>query len=188
VQLWLLTAGDVCKADLSDEEYAMVSKAVLESDIMDAEILGLLERRPKAFHVGLLPSCSKGAHASDFKDTAAAQVTQALRDRALADLKVFEAELKADQVTLAETKEGSLHLQDLPRWIELDHRRDQAAKSKALAEAHMAKFSPPPPVSSARGTTCPGRSPCSLRQAASAGASGATLSGSTLTPPSRATP
>ena len=44
-----------CKQVLKQEEFEELEKAILYNDAMDAQILGIIKRFPKNFHIGMIP-------------------------------------------------------------------------------------------------------------------------------------
>ena len=57
-------------------------------------------------------------------------------------LKVLEAELSADWASLLELHQGSQQLNELLRWLDLEHRRTQAATAEALVDRYLSKLFP----------------------------------------------
>ena len=47
----------MAEKDLSKEDYAIIAEAVLKRNSIDGEIITMLERRPRIFHLGMLPAC-----------------------------------------------------------------------------------------------------------------------------------
>lgn len=136
VQRWDETIAAVAEADLPKDEYKQLEDAVLKDSAIDQEILSMLQRCPGVFHIGMLPSCSSGQLNVD---EAAKAVVTAHREAASGQLKVFEAELHSDWVTIAAMSAGSAQLAELLKWLALEHRRGQAALAEALVARRMAK-------------------------------------------------
>jgi len=55
IQHWTQTIRHCCRADLSVADFEEMEKAVLYGDAMDAQIVAVLKRWPKVFHVGMIP-------------------------------------------------------------------------------------------------------------------------------------
>ena len=147
VQMWDLTVHDVAQKDLSESDFAMLQDAILTTRSLDAEVVALLARRPNTFHMGLLPTCCGDEKLAD--DTAKA-VHQAHSEAAHGKLKVLEAELAADWASLQELHHGHHQLHELLRWIELEHRRSQAATAERLVTSFLSRSFPTLPVSQAK--------------------------------------
>jgi len=91
IQAWDETIEKVAAADLPKNDQTLLQDAVLKGNAIDTEILSMLDRRPRMFHLGMLPSCR-----SDVTGTQAAEMAQAHNEASAARLKLFELELKAD--------------------------------------------------------------------------------------------
>jgi hypothetical protein len=139
VQQWDLSMAEVCRADLAAEEFELLQDAILRSRSMDKEVLSMLLRRPAVFHIGMLPTLS----AREVQvDDAARQVQQAHVEASQSKFKVLEAELQADWASLLELQLGSQQLSELLRWLDLEHRRTQAATAEALVDRYLRKAFP----------------------------------------------
>jgi hypothetical protein len=139
VQQWDLAMADVARKDLTAADFQLLENAILGSRSMDPEVMAMLVRRPAMFHIGLLPTCCSGEKMAD--ETARA-VHQAHSEAAQGRLKVLEAELQADWVTLSEMRQGHQQLTELLRWLELEHRRVQVSTAERLVSTFLAKSFP----------------------------------------------
>ena len=113
------------------------SKTLLNGNGLDDEILSMLARRPRIFHLGMLPSCR-----SDVTGIRAAENSKAHMEAAAARLKLFELELKGDWELIEETKAAKAELAELLRWLDLEHQRSQTAMGLALVSKRMSATHP----------------------------------------------
>ena len=105
---------------------------------MDVEVLSVLQRRPRVFHLGMLPTCQP----EQTSDLAAAEINKAHSEASAARFKLFEAELKADWQLLKETECAKKELKELLQWLELEHRRKQAQLGATLVRRRLDKTHP----------------------------------------------
>ena len=56
IQFWRQAIEPCARKDLSKEDYDVFKRMVLTSQHLDKEIASLIERVPKYFHMGLMPS------------------------------------------------------------------------------------------------------------------------------------
>ena len=138
IQAWDESICKVAAKDLPKADYDMLAEAVLTGKHMDAEILCVLNRRPRVFHLRMLPTCAVEVGS----DEVAADIAKAHVEAAAAKLKLFEAELRSDWATLREAEAAKQQLKELLHWLDLEHRRTQAALGEALVAKRMAKTHP----------------------------------------------
>ena len=123
---------------MSKDDYDLLEKAILSGSSMDAEVLSVLQRRPRVFHLGMLPTCQP----EQTSDLAAAEINKAHSEASAARFKLFEAELKADWQLLEETECAKKELKELLQWLELEHRRNQAQLGATLVRRRLDKTHP----------------------------------------------
>ena len=138
IQAWDESICKVAAKDLPKADYDMLAEAVLTGNHMDAEILCMLNRRPRVFHLRMLPTCAVEVGS----DEVAADIAKAHVEAAAAKLKLFEAELRSDWAALREAETAKQQLKELLHWLDLEHRRTQAALGEALVAKRMAKTHP----------------------------------------------
>ena len=96
IQHWDLTKGRCCKEDLKQAEFEELEKAVLYGDAMDAQILGIIKRFPKNFHIGMIPDMRTNFAKADVDTDAQAQI-EAEHAKWQAELCLFKGNLILDQ-------------------------------------------------------------------------------------------
>jgi hypothetical protein len=88
IQAWDESICKVSAKDLPKADYDMLAEAVLTSNHIDAEIICMLNRRPRVFHLRMLPTCSVEVGS----DEVAADIAKAHVEASAAKLKLFEAD------------------------------------------------------------------------------------------------
>ena len=83
IQHWDNTIGACCKADLPEHEFIELEKAFLFGDVMDTQILNIIRRYPKTFHIGMIPDMRTSF--------AEAQVDDAMHEQIEADHAKWQA-------------------------------------------------------------------------------------------------
>ena len=132
VQAWDETISKVAEQDLTKEDYDIIAEAVLKKNSIDDEIIAMLERRPRIFHLGMLPACR-----ADVAGDRATEIAKAHSEAAAARLKLFEIELRGDWELIEQTKAAKAELAELLAWLELEHKRTQEAMGNALVTKRM---------------------------------------------------
>ena len=92
VQAWTETIATVAKNDFGKHDFDLLESAVLRSSSMDAEICTMLARKPRTFHLNMLPICQQEAKS----DVVAREIAKAHTEASQARLHVFEMELVHD--------------------------------------------------------------------------------------------
>ena len=131
IQHWDFTMRACCEADLTKEEFDELEKAILYGDAMDAQILKVISRFPKSFHIGMIPDMRTNIAEVD-ENTVAQEQVEAEQARWQAELRVFTSHLTADQKLIQKTQVGSRYLQDFLQWNEAEHVRKQGQVGKSL--------------------------------------------------------
>ena len=129
IQFWSLSMAPCAKKDLSHEDFEQFRIMVFTTDHLDKDIVSILERVPKWFHMGLLPHIA--AEDGPVEDNVV-KLTQMQETAESAMYNVLEAELDADWKLIKLTAEGLNALRELTSWIANRHRRGQAIIGEAL--------------------------------------------------------
>jgi hypothetical protein len=137
IQAWDLTMAKVAEKDMSKADFDLLEDAVLRGNMVDDEVLQMLKRRPRIFHLSMLPACH-----IETKDETAQEITKAHSEAAAAKLKLFEAELRSDWVAIEETEIAKAQLGELLHWLELEHRRAQTALAQDLVAKRLSSSHP----------------------------------------------
>ena len=137
IQAWDLTMAKVAEKDMTKADFDLLEDAVLKGNMVDDEVLQMLKRRPRVFHLSMLPACH-----IETKDETAHEITRAHSEAATAKLKLFEAELRADWVAIEETEIAKAQLGELLHWLDLDHRRAQTALAQDLVAKRLSASHP----------------------------------------------
>ena len=132
IQAWDLTMAKVAEQDMIKADFDLLEDAVLRGNMVDDEVLQMLKRRPRVFHLSMLPACH-----IETKDEAAQEITKAHSEASAAKLKLFEVELRADWEAIEETETAKAQLGELLRWLELEHRRAQTALGQELVAKRL---------------------------------------------------
>ena len=91
-----------------------MEQAILYGDAMDAQILGVLKRHPKAFHIAMIPDMRayiRGVGGESDRMETAEQV-EAEQNKWQVELELLKANLKLDQKLMRQTEIGSRILYD----------------------------------------------------------------------------
>ena len=136
IQHWDQTLRACCEADLPKPEFEELEKAILYGDAMDAQVLQIIRRVPKSFHVGMIPDMR--THFNEVDENSEAQ-EQAEAERAKwgAELSLFAINLAADQKLIQKTEWGSRSLKDFLEWNESELVRQQGEVAKSLVNQFM---------------------------------------------------
>jgi hypothetical protein len=137
IQAWDLTMAKVAEKDMTKADFDLLEDAVLRGNMVDDEVLQMLKRRPRVFHLSMLPACHV-----ETKDEVAQEITKAHSEAAAAKLKLFEAELRADWAAIEETEIAKAQLGELLHWLELEHRRGQTALAQDLVTKRLSGSHP----------------------------------------------
>lgn len=141
IQHWDQTMAYVCMQDLPKEEFDELKKAVLFGDAMDAQILSIIKRYPKHFHIGMIPDMK-----TSFKSSAVDEALQVQMDAEAeswqARLKLFKSNLTLDQHLIKRTEMGSVALNDILEWHDAEQVRKQGLIGKNLVQQFMATTFP----------------------------------------------
>ena len=137
IQAWDLTMAKVAEKDMTKADFDLLEDAVLKGNMVDDEVLQMLKRRPRVFHLSMLPACH-----IETKDETAHEITRAHSEAATAKLKLFEAELRADWVAIEETEIAKAQLGELLHGLDLDHRRAQTVLAQDLVAKRLSASHP----------------------------------------------
>ena len=140
IQFWSQAIEPCARKDLNKEDYDMFKRMVLSSQQLDKEIVSLIERDPKYFHMGLMPSVA-GEDCDDM-DLTTGRVTAAQGKAEVALFEVFEAELQEDWKLVSLAAVGQSALKELLAWLENRHRRAQSKLGVELVSSYCKTFFP----------------------------------------------
>ena len=141
IQHWDLTLKHVCEADLPKAEFDELEKAVLFGDAMDSQILSVIKRFPKQFHIGMIPDMKTTFTKSDM-DEALTEQMEAEHASWASQLRLFRSNLVLDQKTIQRTELGSAALHDILEWHESGHVRQQGLIGKNLVQQFTNSYFP----------------------------------------------
>ena len=85
-----------CKQYLKQEEFEELEKSILHGDAMDAQVLGIIKRVPKSFHIGMTPDMRNKCAKADV-DAEAQEQIKAEHAKWQAELRLFKGNLILDQ-------------------------------------------------------------------------------------------
>ena len=131
-----LTMRKCCHADLLLAEFNELEKAILYGDAMDTQIVSVIGRVPKTFHVGMIPDM-RTDFAEGAADHEAQEQIEAEHAKWVAELRLFKAALSIDQRLIRRTELGSQALQDILEWNDADHVCAQGLVGKSLVKQFM---------------------------------------------------
>lgn len=140
VQLWSQAIEPMARLDMTKEDFDEFERLVMSTDQLDREILSIVDRAPKYFHMGLLP-CVAGLDDVD-PDTSVSRVSAAQAKAEAAQYEVFEAELLDDWNLITLAAHGQQSLKELVAWLDNKHRRQQSLLGVELVGAHCKTFFP----------------------------------------------
>jgi hypothetical protein len=140
IQFWSQAIEPCARKDLSKEDYELFKKMVLTTQGLDKEIAAVIDRVPKFFHMGLMPSVA-GEDAEELVMTGG-RVTAAQGKAEVALFEVFEAELQEDWKLVSLAALGQSALKELLAWLENRHRRAQSNLGCQLVSAYCKNFFP----------------------------------------------
>ena len=136
IQHWDNTIEHCCKADLPENEFLELQKAILFGDAMDAQILNIIKRYPKTFHIGMIPDMRTNFGEAEVDDSVKEQI-EAEHAKWSADLRLFQGSLRLDQRLIRQTEVGSRALHDILEWNDAEHVRKQGQIGKSLVQQFM---------------------------------------------------
>ena len=136
IQHWDMSIRACCKADLPEPEFTELEKAILFGDAMDAQILNIIKRYPKTFHIGMIPDMRTSFTEAEVDDAVVEQI-EAEHAKWEADLRLFKGSLMVDQRLIQKTEVGSWALHDILEWNDAEHTRSQGLIGKSLVEQFM---------------------------------------------------
>ena len=136
IQHWDNTIKACCKADLPEHEFIELEKAILFGDVMDTQILNIIKRYPKTFHIGMIPDMRTSFTVVEVDDTVKEQI-EAEHAKWEADLRLFKGSLMVDQRLIQKTEVGSWALHDILEWNDAEHVRSQGLIGKSLVHQFM---------------------------------------------------
>ena len=131
IQHWDQTMRSCCQTDLPEEEFKELEKAILYGDAMDNQIMTIIKRFPKTFHIGMIPDMRTTFAAAETDDAAQEQI-EAEHAKWQAELRLFKGSLHLDQKLIRTTEVGSHALHDILEWNEGEHVRAQGLIGKSL--------------------------------------------------------
>jgi hypothetical protein len=129
VQFWHLSIAPCAEKDLSAADFETFRKVVFNSTQVDKDLLNILERCPKWFHMGLMPHI---ATEEGKTEDSMAKLTQVQQNAEKALFEVLEVELANDWQKIRMVAKGNDHLRELTAWLDNRHRRGQAHIGEAL--------------------------------------------------------
>ena len=141
IQHWMQTMRACCEKDLPKQDFEELEKAILFGDAMDSQILGVIKRFPKTFHIGMIPDMRTN-FAEKGEDDIAQEQVEAEIAKWQAELRLFKGNLAMDQKLIRQTEMGSQALQDILEWNENQHTRSQGMLGKSLVEQFMTRYMP----------------------------------------------
>ena len=114
---------------------------------MDAQILGIIKRFPKSFHIGMIPDMRTNFAKADM-DAEAQEQVEAEHAKWQAELRLFKGNLSADQKLINRTEVGTRALHDILEWNDAEHVRQQGLIGKSLVKQFMDSCMPKATASS----------------------------------------
>ena len=141
IQHWDQTISSCCKADLPPDDCEEVERAILFGDAMDSQIITIIKRFPKFFHVGMIPDMMT-TFAKNTSDQATQEQIEAEHAKWQGELRLFKINLLMDWKIIKRTEVGSLALHDILEWNDAQHVRQQGLIGKSLVEQFMNYFFP----------------------------------------------
>ena len=141
VQHWDQTIKSCCQADLSGEDFEELEKAILYGDAMDSQIMGVIKRFPKSFHIGMIPDMRTNFAQADV-DAEAQEQIEAEYAKWQAELRLFKGSLILDQKLIRTVGVGSHALQDILEWNDAEHVRNQGLIGKSLVKQFVDRYLP----------------------------------------------
>ena len=103
---------------------------------MDAQILGIIKRFPKSFHIGMIPDMRTNFAKADVYAEAQEQI-EAEHAKWPAELRLFKGNLILDQKLIKKMEYGSHALHDVMEWNYGEQVRQQGLIGKSLVKQFM---------------------------------------------------
>ena len=141
IQHWDITMRSCCAKDLPPQEFEELERAILYGDAMDSQILGVITRFPKSFHIGMIPDMHTNFTAVDV-DAEVQEQIEAEHAKWQAELRLFKGNLMLDQKLIRKTELGSQSLHDILEWSDTQHVRTQGQIGKSLVQQFMDSYMP----------------------------------------------
>ena len=108
IQHWSQTMRAACEIDLPAEDFIELEKAVLFGDALDSQILGMVKRFPKNFHIGMIPDLKSASNWEVQESDAATQEhIKAESAKWEAELRLFRSNLNLDWQMMKRCEVGS---------------------------------------------------------------------------------
>jgi hypothetical protein len=106
---------------------------------MDSQIITIIKRFPKFFHVGMIPDLMT-TFAKNTVDQVTQEQIEAEHAKWQGELRLFKINLLMDWKIIKRTEVGSLALHDILEWNDVQHVRQQGLIGKSLVERFMNSF------------------------------------------------
>jgi len=140
IQLWSSAIEPVAVQELTAADFAEFQRLVLTTDQVDGDIVRVLDRAPKWFHMALMPCISGSDNMEDEMSANRLTVAQSKAECALYE--VFEEQLFQDWKLIILASQGQDSLKELVAWLDNKHHRQQSKMGVELVGAHCKKFFP----------------------------------------------
>ena len=140
IQLWDESMMPVVSQCLSTDDFEAIKRLVLEGNTLDAQLGAIVERHPKYFHMGLIPSIA--ADDAESVDVRHKRIAEAHAIVEGATFSVFADELQMDWDTIQQASKSTACLGELLSWIEISHRQSQAKIGEELVRSFCNKLFP----------------------------------------------
>ena len=108
---------------------------------MDAQILGIIRRFPKIFHIGMIPDMRTNFAKADV-DAEAQEQIEAEHAKWQAELRLLKGNLILDQKLIKKMEFGSRAFHDILEWNDGEQVRQQGLIGKSLVKQIMDHYMP----------------------------------------------
>ena len=140
VEHWDRTIRQVALKDMSPEGFRELEDSVLNTTLMDQQILDAVRGYPMTFHLAMIPDLK--AYYAEELDEEAQQMVDSHERYWQAFIDKFKLELQHDQKKIRRTKTGSAALKDVLDWLDLKSKIALQAEAGRLAKLYAEWFFP----------------------------------------------
>ena len=140
IEHWDRTIREVAEKDMDPKDFKELEETVLNTVVMDRQILDAIEGYPKMFHMGMIPDLK--AYYQQELDAETEKMQDSNNRFWQALFEKFQLELEEDQKLVRTTKTGSAALADLLEWLDLKSKIGLQQTSHKLAKVFCEHYFP----------------------------------------------
>jgi len=140
IEHWDRTIRKVAEKDMDHADFLEFENAVLNTLVMDSQILYAIAGFPKKFHMAMIPDLK--ASYEETLNSEALDLQEPYLQYWKANMNKFRIELGQDHVTIRRTNSGSAALADYMEWLDLKSKIVLQQTSQQLAQNFLSHYFP----------------------------------------------